>query len=339
MGNATRVSVVMCTRNGARYIGSQTRSILSQTRPVDEIVIGDDASSDGTLAAIEELCGASASAPPLRVLRREVPLGVAANFADALAASTGDVIVLSDQDDEWEPHKVAALLACFDGKLPMAVATDAALIDAQGHELGELLWSRLALRPAERAELLGDRQWVPLLRRNVATGATMAVNRPLLEAALPIPPGWLHDEWLAIVAAALGRLVLLDQPLTRYRMHEANVVGVRQRNLATFASRLFEERSGRNHRLLVRAGSLADWCDAHANLVPAEMVAAARAKLAHERMRSKLPRHRLARPVAVLAATTRGDYRAYGGGVRDALRDLLQPAGREGRADRSADAR
>lgn len=38
----------MATHNGARFVAAQVASILRQTRPVDEIVLSDDASTDGT---------------------------------------------------------------------------------------------------------------------------------------------------------------------------------------------------------------------------------------------------------------------------------------------------
>ena len=45
---APRISVALGTRNGATFLREQLESILGQSRPVDEIVLSDDASSDGT---------------------------------------------------------------------------------------------------------------------------------------------------------------------------------------------------------------------------------------------------------------------------------------------------
>ena len=49
------ISVALCTYNGEKYIEEQIRSILEQTMPVDEIVVCDDGSTDGTLQIIENL--------------------------------------------------------------------------------------------------------------------------------------------------------------------------------------------------------------------------------------------------------------------------------------------
>ena len=50
-----RVSVALGTHNGARYLREQLESILGQSRPVDEIVLSDDASGDGTVELAEQV--------------------------------------------------------------------------------------------------------------------------------------------------------------------------------------------------------------------------------------------------------------------------------------------
>ena len=48
-----RLSIVMCTYNGAGYLQSQLESLLAQTRLPDEIVLSDDASTDATMGLLE----------------------------------------------------------------------------------------------------------------------------------------------------------------------------------------------------------------------------------------------------------------------------------------------
>jgi len=49
------ISVVICTYNGSKYIGQQLESIIKQSRIVDEIIVGDDASTDNTLEIVRNL--------------------------------------------------------------------------------------------------------------------------------------------------------------------------------------------------------------------------------------------------------------------------------------------
>jgi glycosyltransferase involved in cell wall biosynthesis len=58
-GSDVRVSVVVCTYNGEKYLRDQLQSILDQTRPPDEIIISDDGSTDSTLEIIEEFASSS----------------------------------------------------------------------------------------------------------------------------------------------------------------------------------------------------------------------------------------------------------------------------------------
>ena len=41
---------------------------------------------------------------------------------------------------------------------------------------------------------------------------------------LPIPPAFLHDEWIALIAAAAGRVACIDRPLVGYRQHAGQAI-------------------------------------------------------------------------------------------------------------------
>jgi glycosyltransferase involved in cell wall biosynthesis len=323
-----RVSVAVGTHNGARFLGEQLGSILAQTRPVDEIVLSDDASTDDTVDLAERLVGDfrdSGGRVDLRVLRNRRALGVTANFEQALRAATGDVVALADQDDVWRPDRVARALEVFGARPDVQfVASDATLIDADGAELGTTLFGTLGLADALRERLDGPGAFDELLRRNLVTGATAMVRRSLVERAAPFPASWVHDEWLAIVASVTGGLGVLPDRLIGYRQHGANQIGVTELGWSGRFGKLREPRSDRNARLLARAADLAERLPAIAApyAVTAERVAE---KLAHERLRSGLPTRRFRRVAPVLGEWRTGGYARYGLGARDVLRDLVQP--------------
>src|SRR6186997_149500 len=102
-----RVSIAMCTCNGERFLAEQLDSILAQSRPPDEIVICDDASTDGTWALLTTF---APKAPcPVTLRRNDTRLGVIGNFSQAMTLATGDAIALADQDDVWHPMKLEKL--------------------------------------------------------------------------------------------------------------------------------------------------------------------------------------------------------------------------------------
>ncbi|MBR3733340.1 MAG: glycosyltransferase, partial [Bacteroidaceae bacterium] len=99
-----RISVVMCTYNGERYLREQMDSILRQTYPVEEIVVQDDGSTDGTMQILEEYAQHN---PLVKVFSNDSGQhGINANFFSAMRRAKGDYIAISDQDDIWELDKL-----------------------------------------------------------------------------------------------------------------------------------------------------------------------------------------------------------------------------------------
>ncbi len=316
------ISVALCTRDGAAYIGDQLRSILAQTVRPAEIVVSDDASSDDTVAQVERIMAEEGGDIVLRVMRNDPPLGVTANFERAILACRSGFVALCDQDDIWTPTRLGDALTVLEARPGISlVHSDAALIDGSGGALGSTLFEALGVGEAEVAAIHAGRALELLLRRNIVTGATLLMRRELAETAAPFPPAWLHDEWLAIVAAARGGVDVVDAPLISYRQHGANQVGAVRLSLLGKLRRMAQPGSERSARLLERATQLA----LRAPDLDPQLAAAAVDKLAHERMRSALPALRVARVAPVLRELRTGRYGRFGRGPADAVRDLVQP--------------
>jgi len=315
------VSVALATYQGARFVEAQVRSILEQSRPVDEIVVGDDGSTDGTVDLIRALVGATADGPRLVVLPPAERSGVAANFSRVLGATTGDLVVLSDQDDVWHPDRVEAAVARFAAEPELDVLFgDARLVDADGGDLGATLFGALPVRESELLAIERGRPLDVLLRRNVATGATMAVRRRAVDRALPVGAGWIHDEWLAATAAVAGRIGVERRPLVDYRQHGGNEIGVVAPTLRYRIRRMLEPRGERNVRLATAFAALADWGRSHGSAHDL-----LRAKAEFEARRAGAPRVRPAR-LPVILGQFAGYRRFASQGMLDAARDLLQRA-------------
>ncbi|MDD2567937.1 MAG: glycosyltransferase, partial [Thiovulaceae bacterium] len=128
-----RISIVLATYNGARYLSEQLNSLLQQTVVPHEIIIGDDNSQDGTL----EIAQKYATKLPLKIYKNEVNLGFTKNFESALQKATGDFILPCDQDDIWESTKLETLLAAI-GENSLVYA-DSLLVDENGNSLEKTL--------------------------------------------------------------------------------------------------------------------------------------------------------------------------------------------------------
>lgn len=318
-----RVSVALCAYNGQTFIAEQLRSILAQTRLPDEIVVVDDGSTDDTLGIISSL--AATASMPIRLHRNETNRGVVRNFERAVGLATGDVIFLADQDDVWPTVKIERMLAGFDDPSVLLVHSDARLVDAQLRDLGSNLLEALEMRDWERERFQQGRGLDVLIRCSLVTGAATAIRRDLLAAAIPFAANWVHDEWLAVMAALVGRIGRIDEPLLQYRQHAGNQIGARRRGLVErYVPNVRLPRAARKRRVerlqeLHRRGS---------ELSPAvdrSRLALIEEGLAHAKFRAELPGGRLRRPLPVAREFFSGRYGRYSNGWRGALRDLVEP--------------
>ena len=329
-----RVSVAICTYNGAAYLAEQLISILSQDPPPFEVVLGDDASSDDSVAVAEWLFAehrAAGHATEFVIRRHDPGLGVSGNFADALSHTRGDLVALSDQDDIWHPGKLAALVAAFEADPSLLlVHTDARMVDGTGEPTGLTLLEALEITPGERAGLEGGDAFAALLHRNLVTGATMMVRRELIDTAAPFPEEWVHDEWLAALASATGSLRLMPEPLIDYRQHGRNQIGAHRPTMSDRMKRLQVAREPRATRLVDRGSALVAKLESLGDAVSPEALDAARARLAFDERRRALPRVRVGRLPRITAGALRGDYSRYARGSMDVLRDITHPAPRPG---------
>ncbi|MDJ0377174.1 glycosyltransferase family 2 protein [Cryobacterium sp. PH31-L1] len=325
------VSVALCTYDGAAYLAEQLGSILNQSVLPGQIVVSDDGSTDASLAIARRvvsdwLSENPSSALELIVLENPSALGVTANFEQALTVCTGDLIALCDQDDIWLPQRLERMTAEFARRPSLLLLHgEARLVDAVGTPLGLTLLQTLGVSEADRAAVHEGRALDALLRRNIVTGATMMMRRELVAAATPFPAAWVHDEWLAMVAAATGLVDLIDESLTDYRQHGSNQIGVTTLDASGKLGRLRAPRTARNARLLSRAEALQQRASGFEPAASAAVVALFDAKLAHERRRSALSPHRMLRVAPIVGAWRRGDYTRFGLGLQDVLRDLVQP--------------
>src|SRR5258707_1975884 len=94
-----RVSAIVTAYNGAAYVADAIESILAQTRPVDEIVVVDDGSTDNTAEIVE-----SYRAFGVRCIRQE-NRGLPGARNRGVRETTGDLVAFLDCDDTWLPDK------------------------------------------------------------------------------------------------------------------------------------------------------------------------------------------------------------------------------------------
>ena len=209
----------MATHNGERFLEEQLASLAAQTRLPDELVVGDDASTDRTLEILERF---SRTAPfPVRVHRNERNLGFSDNFLNTARLSSGDWIAFCDQDDVWLPIKLSTIeqYTSISGRSVLAVTHNAHVVDET------LAHSGIHYHNV-RKTIICSGQELPYLW--VASGFTVMfradlVSRIPYEGRGPdpgIPNVRLgHDVWISRLVRILGDVVILPDDLALYRRH------------------------------------------------------------------------------------------------------------------------
>ena len=220
-----KISVAMCTFNGARFLQEQLRSIGSQSRLPHEIVICDDGSTDATPSIVESF--ARSVSFPVRFRRNTANLGSTRNFEQAIRLCCGDTIALCDQDDSWVPEKLEIMAKLLERKPDIAGAfSDAVLIGEGDHALDASLWDSINFRTQEQKAFAADPVSF-MLRTRVVTGAAFLFRARFVNQVTPIPQEWVHDAWIALILACLSRIEPVPEKLLRYRLHHAQQLGLR----------------------------------------------------------------------------------------------------------------
>lgn len=200
------ISVCIPTYNGELFINEQLDSILNQSTAVDEIIISDDSSTDGTVEIIKLYAD-----PRIRLLENQQFASPVFNIENALKHAKGDCIFLADQDDIWEYNKVELLLKKL--KSNLLVVSDGQIINQKGEIISPSIFNIFKSK----------RGFTKNFIKNSYMGSCMAFNKDLLKFVLPFPKGIaMHDLWIGLNAELYGDPVFIPEKLIRYRRHDQN---------------------------------------------------------------------------------------------------------------------
>lgn len=228
--------IILCTYNGEKYLEKQIKSIMEQDREDFCLLYSDDGSTDSTKAILQSL--QEKYGRRMRAFPRPMHSGSPAkHFLSILSAlAKGEVetdnleyIFLADQDDEWFPDKLSKTISVikeeerkFGESLPILCHTDCSLVNSRGELLAKSYRSYQKLPGASY-------RFSRLLLQNHVTGASVGINKALLQYCKEIPEQVkMHDHWLALLANCFGEIQYLPYASYAYRQHEENVLGAKK---------------------------------------------------------------------------------------------------------------
>jgi len=218
-----KTTIITLTYNHEGYVREALASALAQSRPADEIIVIDDASTDRTADVIEQFLRDVPSVG-VRFVRNERNLGVAGSLAKAAAIAQGDIIFLMAGDDASTPGRIERCLAHFtEHPTAMAVITNASVIDGESRPVG-VLDNCAGSKDVQALDLKGLTPGGHFLRGRSSCGAAAAYRADVFRLFAPLGAGlYAEDDPLAFRAMLLGTCDFIPEQLVRWRRHDRNL--------------------------------------------------------------------------------------------------------------------
>lgn len=231
------LSVILPNRNHARELGVSLPALLGQSRPADEIIVIDDASTDSSLDVITAHTQAQ---PHVKVIANEVQKGVAQSVNLGLDAADGDYVLLASADECLNENAVeqlvAAMTACPDAALGVSVYAEwhpeRNRLDIHDKDSEHGMW----YVDREDPVFVAPERFRALLRqRFVWLGINTAIfRRSALRDVGGFDPAlrW-HSDWFAIYAVALRHgFCAIPYSLAWFRVNGSSYSAVGMRDKA-----------------------------------------------------------------------------------------------------------
>jgi hypothetical protein len=227
-----RISVLLLSYNQEQVVEAAVRACLAQEGEPLEIVLSDDASTDGTYAVLCQLASAYQGPHEVRVRRNPVNMGIGEHYNQAIADSAGQLLVTAAGDDISLPHRVRSLSAAWDaaGQKADLLASHLWDMDVAGADVGQIAVDDLShwRRPED---------WVR--KRPFVVGASHAFTRRMHEHFGPIRADLPYeDQAMALRACCMGGGLTVPEALVRYRRGGVSAGGRSQRTVAENRQRL-----------------------------------------------------------------------------------------------------
>jgi glycosyltransferase involved in cell wall biosynthesis len=220
------VTAIVDTFNHEAFIEQALESVFSQEFSPDdlEIIVVDDGSTDRTSEILEKF------AARVRILRKNNG-GQGSAFNAAIPLARGEIVAFLDGDDWWSKHKLLTVLKMFRSDPRIGVV---------GHgfyEIDEGSGQSLEVVPSFRRHISLRNVEDGIGFRNVMSflgTSRVAIRKQILDLVGPIPETLVveADEFMSTLAVAHSQAVLLQEPLTFYRLHGGNLYQFRDGDLS-----------------------------------------------------------------------------------------------------------
>lgn len=221
-----KISIVLSTFNGSKYIIEQLDTLRKQTRPAEEVLISDDASTDDTVQIIEDYI-AKYELDNWLIRKNKENQGWKTNFARLLEDATGDIIFLCDQDDIWHLDKIQKMSEIME-------SNEKILLLASNYTpfyLGEGVQIKLDKSDLDDSKIVYQPNFLDNFFHIRRPGCVYAVNKKIIPYFLKTRSNEdAHDALLWRLASLLNGLYIYSYSTIDFRRHDNNATGSKERS-------------------------------------------------------------------------------------------------------------
>lgn len=221
-----KISIVLSTFNGSEYITEQLDTLRNQTRPAEEVLISDDASTDDTVQIIEDYI-AKYELDNWLIRKNKGNQGWKNNFARLLEDATGDIIFLCDQDDIWHLDKVQKMSEIMENNEEIFLLAS----NYTPFYLGEGVQIKLDKSDLDNSQIVYQPNFLDNFFHIRRPGCVYAVNKKIIPYFLKTRSNEdAHDAMLWRLASLLNGLYIYSYSTIDFRRHDNNATGSKERS-------------------------------------------------------------------------------------------------------------
>lgn len=216
-----KLSIVMTTYNGIRYIEEQLESIVNQERKADEVLIFDDGSNDGTPEFIEKYIIKNKLNNTWKVIVNEENKGWRRNFVEGIWSSTGDLVFPCDQDDIWHKDKLKVMedIMINNPQIKVLTTNVTNLYDNSKRE-----------QSSDQNEKLEKVSWAKHIFKVDAPGCVFCIRKEIVEKSKDYYNlEYAHDDYFWKLGLFADGLYNYNKDMIDYRRHDDSTFSVEVR--------------------------------------------------------------------------------------------------------------
>lgn len=217
-----KVSVVMTSYNGEKYIYEQMLSIYEQTMMPNEVIISDDCSQDKTVEIIENFIK-DHNLKNWKLIINSRNKGWMQNFIEVLAKAQGNYIFFSDQDDIWYKNKIETMVTVMENHPKIhCLVGNVTYIDGYG----TIIQGQPPFLAKDNFPKLINRKFSANFNAVIMLGCSMCITRKLADIIIQIDvKNVAFDEQCCRLGMLMDGTYILGKPVIYHRQHEHNTSG------------------------------------------------------------------------------------------------------------------